>query len=185
MFQLQWIFHQKNQQFSPLCSSSSRSRKAEEKYHTEKDRFCYIGNFSPFKLNGSVPPMEHISPNPFTKVDLGCFVPAGAMCPSGQDVSRRLDEHRNGKTIFGKLESFPYTHITHFFPWCFSFLSSYHSPGHKAVFWKAISSFPDPALGINSKAGGDTEDFDFSNSVTACRDLPSCWGYPHPRRVTS
>lgn len=94
MFQLQCTFHQKNQQFSPLHSPSSHSRKAEEKYQREKDRFCYIGNFSPFKLNGSISPTEHISPNPFTKADLGRFVPAGATCPSGQSEQevRRAQE---------------------------------------------------------------------------------------------
>lgn len=74
----------KNQLFSPLLSPSSHSRKAEGKYQREKDRFCYTGNFFPFKVNGSVPPTEHISPNPFTKVDVGHFVPAGATCLSGQ-----------------------------------------------------------------------------------------------------
>lgn len=46
--------------------------------------FYYLDIFSPFKLNGSVPPLERISPAPFTNVDLGPFVPAGATCPSGQ-----------------------------------------------------------------------------------------------------
>jgi len=73
------------QQFSPLHSPSSHNRRAEENYQREKDRFCYVGNFSPFKPNRSVPATQPIiSPNPFTKVDICPPVPAGATCPSGQ-----------------------------------------------------------------------------------------------------
>lgn len=67
----------KNQHFIPLYCPTSKSRKAEEKYQKEKDRCCNIGNFSVFKLNGSILAIEHISPNPFPGVDLGIVFSRG------------------------------------------------------------------------------------------------------------
>lgn len=63
--------------------------------------FYYIDIFSPFKLHGSVPPLERISPAPFTNVDLGPFVPAEATCPSGQGKQEVRTSTRMGKTSLG------------------------------------------------------------------------------------
>lgn len=133
IFQLQCIFHPKNQHFS-LCSLLLQTAERQRK-NTRGKRRGFA--FSPLRLNGSIPPMDHVSSNP-SKVDLGSTLPAGATCPPGNQ-SRRLDEHRSG----GKEEHFgeACTHITHFIPWCFSFLYAYHSPSHKAVFEKLSAAF--------------------------------------------
>lgn len=72
----------KNQHFSSLYCPTSHSRKAEEKYQKEKDRCCNIADFSLFKLKGSIPPKEQISPNPFPRVDLGTVFSWGLFGPS-------------------------------------------------------------------------------------------------------
>lgn len=95
-----------------LHCPTSRSRKAEEKYQKEKDRCCNTGDFSLFKLNGSIPAMEQISPNPFPRVDLGTVFSWGHVSAQAIKI-RRLDENRHGKNIFGKLGSSPYTHKSH------------------------------------------------------------------------
>lgn len=114
MFPFECILHPpKNQHFSPLHCPISHSRKAEEKYQKEKDRCCNIGDFSLFKLNGSIPPMEQISPNPFPRVDLGTVFSWGRVCVWAIKI-RRLDEHRHGrkKKSLGSW-GHPFTHTNH------------------------------------------------------------------------
>lgn len=55
--------------------------------------------------------MEQVSPNPLPRVDLGTVLSWGHV--SVQAIKIRLDEHRHGKNIFGKLGSSPYTHKSH------------------------------------------------------------------------
>lgn len=67
----------------------------------------YIGILSPFKLNGSVPPLEGIIPDPFSKGRSGLFCSGEGQVSTWAKRAGGQTSTRMGKNIFGKLGSSP------------------------------------------------------------------------------